>query len=154
MNTRLTVKIVAAALLMGCGGVLGGCPQGPATGARAEDRTPDAVYTTRGIVETLPSPDKPTAEFQVKHEAIDDFLNPLTGELGMNAMIMPFRLGRGVSLGDTKVGDKVSLTFAVWYKPVQGKPDKRTIDTYAVTKIEKLAPETELEFRQARPAKP
>ncbi|MBY0260748.1 MAG: copper-binding protein, partial [Phycisphaerales bacterium] len=110
---------LSAALLLGCGGVLSGCPKSETTStspakAAGLARAPDVSYTTRGIVESLPIPDKPTSEFIVRHEAIDNFFNPVNGNLGMNAMSMPFTLGKGVSLGTIKVGDKVSLTFGVW----------------------------------------
>lgn len=152
----------SAALLIGCGGVLSGCPQAGTPGAAPAKaaglaRAPDVSYTTRGIVESLPTPDKPTSEFIVRHEAIDNFLNPVNGNLGMNAMSMPFTLGKDVSLGTIKVGDKVSLTFGVWYKPAPGgDPSKKAIDTYAVTSLSTLPADTVLEFRPAKPtpAKP
>lgn len=153
MTSNLIRLSISAALLMGCGGVLSGCPRSETAAPKSAglDRAPDVSYSTRGIVESLPEAGKPTSEFMVKHEAIDDFLNPVNGQVGMNAMSMPFTLGKGVTLDGLKVGDKVALTFGVWYKPRPGQPEKKTIDTYAVTKIEKLPAETELEFRPARP---
>lgn len=145
---------LSAALLLGCGGVLSGCPKGgaPASKAAGLDRAPDVSYTTRGVVESLPAADKPTSEFIVRHEAIDDFLNPVNGKLGMNAMSMPFTLGKGVSLDGIKLGDKVSLTFGVWYKPGAAGTDRKSIDSYAVTRIAALPADTQLEFRPAKPA--
>lgn len=114
-------------------------PTSPAASDRGE---PDDTYTVRGEVVSVPSPDKPTAEFFVKHEAIDEFKNP-GGTRGMNSMTMPFPLGKGVSLQGLAPGDKIEFVMAVWTTP--GKRG------YEIRKITRLPAETELHFGKANP---
>jgi hypothetical protein len=142
---------------MGVGGVIcglsvalagfgaSGCKQEsapPATVPRAELGTPSAVYTVRGSVEAMPDPASPMSAFEVKHEAIDNFVDSEGEVVGMGAMVMPFPLAEGVSVADLRKGDVVEVTFAVWWKPRRH---------WEATRIEKLPPETPLEFREAKP---
>jgi len=124
-------------------------PKAPAAPSQAKTpgreppaRTPDATYTVRGEVETLPTAGDKRTEFRVHHEAIDDFKNSSGKVVGMNAMTMDFPPAKGVDLSNLKKGDKVSLTFSVWWG---GSPP------WLLMKIEKLPGDTKLVFRQAKP---
>lgn len=109
------------------------------TGGRSRGRS----YTVRGEIVQLPDPDNPMAEFQVRHEAIDDFVNRQGEVVGMNAMTMGFpALASDVSLDDLTIGGKVEMTFTV---------DWTNDPAMVVRRIETLDPDTPLEFREARP---
>ena len=75
-----------------------GCPR---TEKPAAATPPEAVYTVRGRIESLPDPSKPASDFRVHHEAIDNFVG-LSGKLGMDSMPMSFPLAKGVSLEEIK----------------------------------------------------
>lgn len=140
MLSRILLVAVLAAPLAACDrSATEPTPTAPPTTPRGE---PNDTYTVRGQVESVPSPDKPTAEFVVKHEAIDDFKNP-NGTRGMNSMSMPFPLTKGLSLEGIAPGDKVEMTFVVWTTPGQRG--------YEVRKITKLPADTELHFGKAKP---
>lgn len=69
-------------------------------------------YTTRGIVQSLPSADRPGGSLMVRHEAIPGYVKD--GEVvGMESMTMAFPVGEGVSLEGIEACDKVRLTFEV-----------------------------------------
>ncbi len=104
--------------------------------------TPDATYVVRGEVMSLPLAGRPGTELNVKHEAIDDFKNREGKEVGMSAMVMEFPPAKGVDVSELNVGDKVKVSFSVWW--TQTPP-------WVATKIERLPPETELEFRKKKP---
>jgi Cu/Ag efflux protein CusF len=114
-------------------------PTAPASSPRGE---PDDTYTVRGQVEQIPTKDKPTSEFMVHHEAIDNFKNP-NGKLGMNSMSMPFPLAKGLALDGITPGDIVELEFVVWTKPGHRG--------YEVRRITKLPADTQLHFGKANP---
>lgn len=126
-----------------------GCEQrspspGPhAAATNVPTRPPSAVYVVRGRIVQLPDPARPQSEFQVHHEAIDDFKNGDGVVVGMGAMVMPFALGPGVTLEGFGEGDLIELTFPVWWDD--------SIPTYHASKIVKLPAGTLLEFRAARP---
>ncbi len=135
-------------LIMALSGTLAGlaaCDRGgPTAASKAPDRgPPSAEYVVLGQVAQLPVPGRPQTEFQVHHQAIDDFIDGSGKAVGMNAMIMSFPLGEGVSLKYLTVGDKIEITFPVWWK--DGVPD------YHVRQIKKMPADTALEFRAARP---
>ena len=98
-------------------------------------------YTTRGIVQQVPSENNSTRSFRVKHEPIDRYKKD--GKIvGMNTMIMPFPLAEGVTVADIEPGDKVRIRFEV-----------RTDDyvTLKATKVTKLPDDTDLTFGKAQP---
>ncbi len=140
---------VWAAVCVALGGALmvSGCERPPAAGTvRVSDLTPptsppSATYVVRGEVVSLPITGKPQTELIVKHEAIDDFKDRDGKVVGMNAMEMEFPPAKGVDVRDLKVGEKVAVTFSVWW--TQTPP-------WLATKIERLPPETQLEFRKKR----
>ena len=127
------LALITLVVPLGCGG--------PPPG---ED-LPGQVYTVRGMVRDLPNPDRPGSEFSVRHEAIDDFVS-LQGEvIGMSSMTMPFPLADKVSLDGVAIGDPVEVILKVDWDgdvPVQ------------VTSVKELPPDTQLEFRKARPPAP
>jgi Cu/Ag efflux protein CusF len=95
-------------------------------------------YTVRG--EILGVRDAPR-ELTIRHEAIDDFADRSGAIVGMNAMVMPFPVDRGVPIDGLAPGDKVRVRFAMdWEK-----------NRFAVESIEKLPPGTALQFGKARP---
>lgn len=90
----------------------------------------------------LPESGNPAKQFMVKHEPIPNYVNQKGEVVGMNAMTMPFPPADEKLLEGLAVGDKVLLTWEVrWFG------DPRSI----VTKIEKLPPETELNFESPQP---
>jgi Cu/Ag efflux protein CusF len=100
------------------------------------------TYTLRGRVVELPDPADPTTGLYIHHEPIDDFVN-MDGEVdGMDSMTMPFAAGDGVSLGSLNAEDKVEFDLTVDW---EGDP------MMEVTRIERIDPGTQLEFRKARP---
>lgn len=132
----LTSRLACVLLIVMSLAALPACSRAPQRGK------PDLTFTTRGKVVMLPDKAKPTSEFQVHHEAIDDF-DMGTGKKGMDSMIMPFPLAKNVSLEGLAVGDIIELTFVVWTTP--------GIRGYEVTALKELPPETTLEFRKANP---
>ena len=149
---RTCTVVIAAALvpaamfvLAGGLGVLAGCENRSAQQAATPARGADKVYTSRGKVESLPDPKRVTAEFVVHHEAINDFVNP-NGSKGMNSMSMPLTPDASVDLSALAVGDIIEFDLSVWYKP-----EFKAIESYRVTRVKKLPPDTELHFGTAVP---
>ena len=103
---------------------------------------PSETYSVRGRIIELPEPGKPQREFKVHHEAIDGFVGADGKVVGMSAMTMAFPPGPGVTLSGLAIGDIVSLTFDV--RRSNGRFD------WHATRIEKLAADTQLEFRKSR----
>ena len=123
---------LAAALLL-----LAGCGDGPDEPAAQTHR-----YTVRGIVQQVPAANEPGSSLMVKHEPIHNYKR--RGEVvGMDSMVMPFPPAADLSLEGIKPGDKVRLTFE------QTTGNGPSLET---TAIEKLPPDTNLEFGKARPA--
>jgi Cu/Ag efflux protein CusF len=128
-------------VLLVCGSlvaaVLSGCPGGGEDSAKASRGPAEYIYQTRGLITEFG-----TDVLKIHHEAIDDFVYPDRSRVGMNAMVMDFPLGPGVSSAGLTTGDKVDVTFAVWTRPSL---------EWHVTSIERLPRETELTFSAARP---
>jgi hypothetical protein len=74
----------------------------------------------------------------VRHEAIPDFVDSSGARVGMQAMIMPFQVGRAVDGADVKPGDRVRLRFAVDW----------SVHTMEVEEIERLPADTALVFEK------
>jgi Cu/Ag efflux protein CusF len=72
---------------------------------------PDQTYSVRGKVMQLPADN--TGSIEVQHEAIPTFLNESKAQVGMVAMIMPFKLAPEISLAHFKPGDLVAFTLEV-----------------------------------------
>ena len=138
MRSLLHLAGIAALAMISLASCGRATPADPPHSSRGE---PDAVYTVRGRVEQVPAPEKPLAEFFVKHEPIDDFKNP-DGTLGMDTMSMPFPLAKGVTLTGIAPGDLVEIDMAVWTKP-----GSRGFEARRVTR---LPPDTQLRFVRAR----
>lgn len=139
MKRSLVLRVLAVAMSVPvAGGVLAGCK-------KKEAPAPTTVvvhtYTVRAQVEQLPDPNDIRKEFMARHEKIPEFKGP-GGEIGMNAMVMPFPIAEGVSLEGLKVGDKLEVTFAVDFDTVLNRPRK-----YAITSWKPLPAETALDFR-------
>ena len=107
------------------------CSKEPAIGP------PDQVYTLRGRVESVPTPDKPASELMIRHEPLPGFVGKDGKVVGMDSMAMPFTPARGVSLEGVKPGDIVEFTFEVRWK---SRPFSR------LTVLKKLSPETRLDL--------
>ncbi len=132
---------LAAAAMLGAAG-LSACaekPQAPGAPVYAKH-----TYTVRAQVVALPDPANPAAEFQVHHEPIPHF-NAGGGNLGMNAMIMPFPVAEGLSLSALRAGQKITLTFEVDFDEARD-----SIVTYRATKVEPLPDDTALDFGRAQ----
>lgn len=99
------------------------------------DRDPnyEHLYTTRGIVITLPG-EKAYEEFIIHHETIPDYRS-INGSIGMNEMAMPIPVPDRSLLEGIHVGDKVELTFGERFEPDHAM---------GVTAIKKLPADTEL----------
>jgi Cu/Ag efflux protein CusF len=117
----------------------------PACGHKDDTpKTPDATYTVRGEVDSLPVAGDKTTEFRVHHEAIDNFKNEQGKVVGMNSMTMDFPPAKGVDLSNLKKGDKVEMVFSVWWKATP---------PWMATKVTKLPDDTKLVFGKAHPPK-
>ncbi len=122
-----------------------GCDRKPAVAVEPAVQGQTHVYTARGVITAMPSADDFRAELRIYHEHIPTFRGKggqvhvnSDGVLGMKAMDMPFpSLGPGVTLDGFAAGDKVEFELSVAYEP--------RIE-YAVTRLTKLAPETEISF--------
>lgn len=101
---------------------------------------PEAVYTVRGRIASLPDPAKPGSSLQIQHEPIDNFVRQ-DGKLGMDSMTMPFPLAKSVSLEGLAANDVVEVTFEVRWK---SQPRFQT------TKIVKLPADTEVHLGKAK----
>lgn len=146
MAPRLTAALTIAVLCVTA--ALPGCDSKPsaqpARKAAAPDMPPDQTYTVRGVVRSSPLASSKFAETRIEHEAIDGFVN-LNGQVvGMNSMIMDFPLDGSIDAGSIKPGDKVEVTFSVWWK---GDPK------WMATRIKPLDPATELTFGRADPSR-
>lgn len=102
------------------------------------ERTPAAVagptHTVRGRVMKLPVAGDPSSSFSVFHEDIPQWLRP-DGTRGMNAMIMPFPLAKGVSLESISLDDAVELSVQQYTTgPLP----------YEATAVRKLSSDTQL----------
>lgn len=110
-------------------------------GGSGEDRAPpDQSYTVRGRIVMLPEAGKPASVLQIRHEAIEHFVDSKGKVVGMEAMTMPFPTAKGLSLAGLAVGDAVEFTFEVRW---DGSP------IYQVTRITELPEGTALEFESA-----
>lgn len=100
------------------------------------------TYTVRGEIVDLPDPEDPTSGFFVYHEAIDTFRGMDGKVVGMSSMTMPFAVDEELDLSGLERGDKVEFDLHVDW---DGDP------ATLVTRVEKLPPDTVLEFRGAQP---
>lgn len=100
-------------------------------------RVPDATYTVRGVITALPVAGDARTELRAKHERIPDFKSKDGKIVGMNVMTMDFPPAKGVDLSGMKVGDKVSITFSVWWGNSPG---------WLATVVKKLPDDTVLDF--------
>jgi hypothetical protein len=98
---RLAVGSAAAAAIVAL-------PTLPACEKKASAPAAGPTHTVRGRVMALPVPGDPSSAFSLFHETIPDWLRP-DGSRGMNAMVMPFPLARGVSIDGIAVGDAVEV---------------------------------------------
>jgi Cu/Ag efflux protein CusF len=141
--SSLAAVVVFSGALIGTGVVVVSCQrETPVVKAK---RPADKVYATRGEIRMLPSPGKATAQLIIHHEPIDDFENP-DGTRGMSSMEMPFVAAADVSLSGLNVGDAVEFDLSVWHVP-----GNKSIESYRVTRMKKLAPGTALKFGAATP---
>lgn len=115
--------------------VLASCGSEPA--AVTDEAVATRNYSVRGTVEQLPDPEQAGVPLLIRHEAIPDFVNVYGQQTGMDAMIMPFAVSGDVSLDALSVGDPVAFELAV---------DWESSPAMAITAIEKLPPDTELEL--------
>jgi hypothetical protein len=92
-----------------------GCREGDRA-ATAPLPPADATYTTRGVVQQLPTP--PANELMVLHETVPEFVDRKGETTGMESMTMPFSVAADVPLTGLAEGDKVEMTFEVrWQGP-------------------------------------
>jgi hypothetical protein len=139
---KLAVVVALSALLIGAGVAVFWWSRSAESRITPTGRSADRVYTTRGEIRMLPAPNRPTAELIIHHEAIDEF-ECSDGTRGMPSMEMPFP-PPPPGLGGFAVGDVVEFDLSVWYEP-----GGKTIDSYRVTRMKKLPPETKLKFGAA-----
>jgi hypothetical protein len=92
-------------------------------------------YTVRGEVVQVDDTSSGRA-LMVRHEAIPEFVDSSGARVGMQAMVMPFQVGRTVEGADVKPGDRIRLRFAVDWK----------VHAMEVESIERLPPDTDLVF--------
>ena len=89
--------------------------------ALAQDK-PLQIYTynVKGVIVSLPTPDKPSSKLKIRHEPISEYVDETGTKVGMNAMTMPFELKDGLNISDLQVGDNVEFTLESWWKPKPG----------------------------------
>lgn len=78
------------------------------------------------------------------HEAVDDFVGASGKVTGMDAMVMRFHLARRLRDVDLAEGAKVEIRFEA----------RNTKPKFVITSLRGLPPDTELQFRAARPPDP
>jgi len=147
-RTFVLPGIIACALFVGACSESGSDPQP----AGAQDAThqpataaPQVYEGILGVIASLPETGNPASNLSIHHEHIPSFVSPKTGEvnvnadgsLGMKPMTMPFPPADGLDLSGLAVGDKIRFSLSVWTEPSL---------SFAVTKIEKLDPATEISF--------
>jgi hypothetical protein len=103
------------------------------------------TYTVRGQVTQLPDPAHPGGGLYLSHEAVDTFVDREGKTVGMDPMNMPFPVAEGVSLDGIVPSDVVEFDLHVDW---QAEPP---VD---ITRIRKLPPGTQLNFRAAKPPTP
>lgn len=147
--SSLAAVVVFSVLLIGAGIAIVACSheQTPAAPVKSK-RAADKVYVVRGEIRMLPSPKKATSMLVIRHEPIDDFENP-DGTKGMASMEMPFAAAADVALDGFAMGNKVEFDLSVWYST--DASGKRTIDSYRVTRMKKLADDTKIKDGAAAP---
>ncbi len=123
-------RLLPAALLT----LLATLAAGACSGREHELPPPDATYTVRALVRSLPP--ARGGEMLMEHEAIEEFAERDGTRTGMAAMTMPFTPARTLDLSGLNVGDPVRMTFEVRWR---GDPLLR------IVKIEKLPPGTKLD---------
>lgn len=116
-----------------------------ACGPAVESAPPAApdVYDVRAEVVQLPR--APGGDLRLHHESIPDFRNSTGDAVGMAAMSMPFTPGEGLDVSGLAVGDRVEVTFEVYWEP---KP------ALLLTRVDALPQGTRLEFDAAEPEPP
>lgn len=126
---------LAVGLALGLAALLAttACGGGGTEEAAVEART----YQVRGVVRSLPSPDRPGSELMLRHEAIPDFEDVRGEAVGMDAMTMGFPVADEALLDGISPGDAVAFTLSVDW---DGSPPVE------ITALEKLPPGTELAF--------
>lgn len=100
-------------------------------------------HVVRGEVVQVPRPDDPAGEMQIRHEAIDGWIDSGGNAVGMSSMTMPFPVAKGVELDGIAPGDIVEFTLHIDWQADH--------DRLAITRVRELPPGTKLEFREARP---
>ena len=120
----MPTAIVTAALPML---VICGCDRKPAAAA-------GPTHTVRGRVLKLPVAGDPSSSFSLFHEDIPQWLRP-DGTRGMNSMIMPFPLAKGVSIEGIALGDIVEVSV---------QQHSAAAIPYEAMSVKKLPPETKL----------
>jgi len=114
--------------------LLAACRGGEAT-------PPPRPYAVRGEIARAPAQGPHGLDVLVRHEAIDDFADQSGKVVGMDAMVMPFRIEHPEQARGLAAGDKVLIRFAMdWERAV-----------LRVDRIDRLPADTALDFRQARP---
>lgn len=147
--STLAAVVVFSVVLIGTGVAIVSCDHAPPSApASSGKRAADKVYLTRGEIRMLPAPKKPTAMLVIKHEPIDDFENT-DGTRGMSSMEMPFAPAADVALDGFAIGDKVEFDLSVWYST--DASGKKLIESYRVTRMKKLPPETTIKEGAAVP---
>jgi len=68
-------------------------------------------YTVRAEVVSLPT--EPGGGLTLRHESVPDFTDVTGAVVGMDSMVMPFPVARGVSLENLSPGAKVEVVFSV-----------------------------------------
>jgi len=131
------VLLACSTTLWACGGSDKPADPPKSTGHDIPARAADATYTVKGEITMLPVDGDKRTELKVHHEAIPTFKDKEGKVVGMSAMTMSFPPAKGVDLSKLKKGDKVSLTFSVWWGNTPG---------YLTTKVEKLSDDTKLDF--------
>jgi hypothetical protein len=101
----------------------------------------EQTYIVRGVITSLPTPQKPASELMIRHEAIPQFVGREGKVIGMEPMEMPFTPRPGVSLDGLNVGRPVEFTLEVRWSP----PARMNL-----SRIVPLPPDTKLDLTPRR----
>lgn len=142
LRSLMFVPLVGLTLALGACGNAADADAGAFRTHELPKESPQATYVTRAQIVALPEPGPKGATLRAHHEAVDNFMNREGKVVGMGAMVMDFPPVKGLSLDGFKKGDKVEMTWSVWWT---------TTPAWLCVKLTKLPDDTKLEFRPANP---
>jgi len=140
-SAPLLRQTTLAALLLTLPITLSGCSKSdpaPAPAPVEELSAPDIYPDLLAQIQQIPIENDPSTALRLHHQSMPTFKDSTGKVIGMRSMTMEFPLADGLSLAGLRIDDKVRFTFEVVWND--------SIPSWAVTKIEKIDPDTEIDF--------